>query len=358
MSMRQSFFRTFSGRVLFVLAALAAVAPQGDARAQEEHRLQGGEVSVFNLAGQVEVVPGSGNDVVVQVMRGGDDASRLEIGVREVDGRQALIIRYPDDEVVYPEMGRRSRTTLRVRDDGTFGDAGRGGRHEVEIRGSGGGMEAWADLRISVPRGKDLAVYLAVGEAEVGAVDGDLRIDTGSGEVHARGGSGSLNIDTGSGEVTVRDFRGDLLVDTGSGAVELSAVQGGEVSVDTGSGAVEGSGVTASYLKVDTGSGRITLSGVSAPDVYLDTGSGPVELELLEDVDELVVDTGSGAVIIRVPSGLGAEIEVDTGSGGIDVDIPLEVRQVKRNYLRGILGDGRGSIRVDTGSGAIRLIGG
>ena len=83
-----------------------------------------------------------------------------------------------------------------------------------------------------------------------------------------------------------------------------------------------------------------------------------VELELLEDVDELVVDTGSGAVIIRVPSGLGAEIEVDTGSGGIDVDIPLEVRQVKRNYLRGILGDGRGSIRVDTGSGAIRLIGG
>jgi hypothetical protein len=275
--MRQSFFGTFSGRALFVLAALAAVAPQGDARAQEEHRLQGGEVSVFTLAGQVEVVPGSGSDVVVQVMRGGDDASKLEIGVREVDGRQALIIRYPDDEVVYPEMGRRSRTTLRVRDDGTFGDAGRGGRHEVEIRGSGGGMEAWADLRISVPRGKDVAVYLAVGEAEVGAVDGDLRIDTGSGEVHAQGGSGSLNIDTGSGEVTVRDFRGDLLVDTGSGAVELSAVQGGEVSVDTGSGAVEGSGVTASYLKVDTGSGRITLSGVSAPDVYLDTGSGPVD---------------------------------------------------------------------------------
>jgi DUF4097 and DUF4098 domain-containing protein YvlB len=108
---------------------------------------------------------------------------------------------------------------------------------------------------------------------------------------------------------------------------------------------------------VDTGSGSIELRGVSAPDVMLDTGSGSVEVDLLEDVDRLEIDTGSGSVTIWVPASVGAEVEMETGSGGIDVNLPLEVREAKRDYLRGILGDGQGRIHVDTGSGAIRIIG-
>ena len=88
----------------------------------------------------------------------------------------------------------------------------------------------------------------------------------------------------------------------------------------------------------------------------MDTGSGRVVVDLMDDVDELIVDTGSGSVTLRIPEGLGAEIEVDTGSGGIDVDIPLEVREFKRDYVRGILGDGRGRIMIDTGSGGVRLL--
>jgi len=342
--------------LLLVAFALMICLPSAGAQEVERLSVSGSEVSVYNLAGTLQVLPGSGSGVAVEVMRGGEDARMLEVDVLEVNGRQALIVRYPSDEVVYPEMGRRSRTTVRVREDGSFGDGSGGRRNEVEIRGSGDGIEAWADLIVRVPAGRDLAVHLAVGGAEVGAVDGDVSIDTGSGEVHARGGSGTLNLDTGSGTVTVEDFQGDLLVDTGSGAVELSGIRGGEIEVDTGSGSVRGDGVSAAHFRVDTGSGQMILSRVACPEVFLDTGSGSVELELLEDVDELVVDTGSGGVTIRVPAGLGAEVEVDTGAGGIDLDLELEVRTIKRNYMRGVLGDGRGSISIDTGSGAVRLI--
>jgi len=76
----------------FLLLALALAFPQEGVRAQTE-RLQGNDVSVYNLAGRVEVVPGTGSDVTVQVNRGGNDGQRLEVEVREVDGRQALIIR-------------------------------------------------------------------------------------------------------------------------------------------------------------------------------------------------------------------------------------------------------------------------
>jgi DUF4097 and DUF4098 domain-containing protein YvlB len=299
-------------------------------------------------------VPGGGNDVVVQTRRGGKDGQRLELNVIRVDGREALVIRYPDDQVVYPELGRGSRTQIRVLSDGTFGEGRDGDR--VEIRGSGNGMEAWADLRISIPSGKDVALYLAAGETQADGVDSDLLVDTGSGDVFARRIGGDLSVDTGSGDVTVEDVQGGLMVDTGSGDVEVSGVAGEKVVLDTGSGDVDVRGVTASSLEVDTGSGDVTLIQISVPDIYVDTGSGEVELDLIQDVDDLVVDTGSGSVTLRVPEGIGAQVEVDTGSGGIDVDIPLEVREVKRDYLRGVIGDGRGQIRIDTGSGSIRLL--
>lgn len=339
--------------------ALLTVLVPGNGQAQEEHSIRGSQVAVFNLAGTVEIVPGSGSEVVVGITRGGADGARLEVAMDEVGGRQALIVRYPSDRVVYDRMGRGSKTKTRVRGDGTFfGDWGGGRGDEVEVAGSGSGLEAWADLRIEVPRGQDFALYLLVGETEMRDIDGTVLIDTGSSPVYAESGSGELSIDTGSGKIVVDGFEGELNLDTGSGSVEFMSVQGGDVWVDTGSGSVSGSDVSAGALEVDTGSGEITLVGVSAPDVVLDTGSGRVEVELLTDVDRLEIDTGSGQVTLRIPESLGAKVEMDTGSGGIDMDLPFQVTRMERDNVRGVLGDGVGTIIIDTGSGRIRIIGG
>jgi hypothetical protein len=59
---------------------------------------------------------------------------------------------------------------------------------------------------------------------------------------------------------------------------------------------------------------------------------------------------------VRAPEGLDAEIEIETGSGGIDVDFPVQVRSVRRDHMVGRIGEGGGRIRIDTGSGSIRLI--
>jgi hypothetical protein len=341
--------------LLLPFVVLMAVAPPG-AQGQETHRISGSEVAVFNLAGAVEIVPGSGGDVTVEIMRGGSDASRLEVRTVRVDGWDALVIHYPGDEIVYPEMWRGSRTQTNIADDGTFfGDRGSRDRR-VTISGSGDGMEAWADLRIAVPAGKQFGLFLLVGETSARDVTGDFLLDQGSGGIHVEGAGGRFMIDTGSGAVTVNGFDGDISVDTGSGSVEIHDVQGDDLMVDTGSGEVVGSQISASSVGIDTGSGEVALTRISSSNVMVDTGSGGVELELLSDVQRLEVDTGSGPITIVVPPNLGAEIEADTGSGGIDVDVPLEIREAERNYLRGVLGDGRGSIRIDTGSGEIRII--
>ena len=191
-------------RMVWVAAALTAL-PLG---AQEVERVSGRSVAVYNLAGRVEVVRGSGSDVMVRIDRGGRDADRLIVETGEIRGRETLRIIYPDDEIVYPEMGRGSNTSLSVRNDGTFSDGGSGRGDRVRIRGRGDGLEAWADLVIEVPAGRSLDVNLAVGEVEAEGVEGDLSIDTGSGAVTVLDVVGSLEVDTGSGSVVVRGGRG------------------------------------------------------------------------------------------------------------------------------------------------------
>jgi lia operon protein LiaG len=338
---------------LSTAAALTLFGAAPSAQGQESYRLSGGDVAVYNLAGQVEVLAGSGSEVVVEVMRGGDDAEQLRIETGRLDGRQTLRVLYPGDEIVYGEMGRGSRTTVRVRDDGTWGGSG-GDR--VEIRGSGRGTEAHADLRILVPAGTDLDMYLAVGRIDAAGVQGDLRLDTGSGRVTAADLRGELVVDTGSGSVEVRNVQGAVSVDTGSGSVEIEEASGPELLVDTGSGSVKGSDLRFASVTVDTGSGSVNLESLDAPEIRVDTGSGSVTLGLLADAEYMEVDTGSGSITLRIPDSFGASVEFDTGSGGIDLDVPVQASRIERNYVRGTIGDGNGQVRLDTGSGGIRIL--
>ena len=351
-------------RLWTMLGVLALAPPPRLLAAQEVERLRGSEVAVYNLAGRMEIVRGEGDDVVVRVSRGGNDAGRLHVETGEIRGRQTLRVVYPGDEIVYPGFGG-SRKNLIVAADGTFPDGvsalfallGWGG-DRVTIRGSGDGIEAWADLVIEVPVGQRAAVYLGAGAIEARGVDGRLDLDMGAGSVTATAMSGALAIDTGAGKVRVSGMGGNLSVDTGSGSIDVENLTAGDkVELDTGSGGVSARAVQARRLIVDTGSGSVKLKGVASPDIAVDTGSGSVQLELLTDVDTLDVDTGSGSVTVSVPADFGAAIEIDTGSGGIDSDIPVRVRSVSRDHLRGLIGDGRGRIVIDTGSGSVHLVG-
>lgn len=336
--------------------AVAAALVAGPLGAQDVERVSGRNVAVYNLAGEVEVVRGSGSEVVVRIDRGGQDGDELMIATGEIRGRETLRVIYPDDEIVYPEMGRGSNTQTSIRSDGTFSDGGRGRSDRVRIRGRGDGLEAWADLVIEVPDGIEISVYQAVGQVTAQGVASDLSIDTGSGSVRVTEIAGALDVDTGSGSIDVRGVDGDVVLDTGSGRVDASEIRGRTISIDTGSGSVNGFDLDADDLIVDTGSGSIELEGVTAPDIMLDTGSGSIDVELMADVDRLEADTGSGSVTVRAPEGLGARVDIETGSGGIDLDFPVEVRSVRRDHVEGTIGDGRGEINIDTGSGSIKLL--
>lgn len=345
-------------RAILTAAALTLYAAPSLEGQSTTHRLSGNSVSVYNLAGVVRVERGDGSDVEVQVSLRGPDAGQLRVETGDVRGRQALRVIYPDERLVYrsARTGSRFRTQVHVRRDGTFGGGSDwDGSRRIEITSDGRGMEAAADLVIRVPRGKSLDLNLGVGEATATNVEGDLSIDVHAASITTRGTRGTLILDTGSGEVSVTDATGELELDTGSGSVTLDRISGPSLTLDTGSGAIEGTNIEAPVIRLDTGSGRVRLRRVTTRDVSLDTGSGSVDVDLASDVERFVVDAGSGRITIGVPESLGAELVVESGSGGIDMDIPVEVRRAGRRSLHGTIGDGRGRIEIDTGSGGVRV---
>ena len=356
-------------RVLLAISLASLATTVAAAQQSERFELVGSEAAIYNLAGAVTVEPGQGR-VAVQVTRGGADAAKLTIERGEIDGRETLRVRYPTDRLVYAGLGRGSSTELRVREDGTFGD---GDSHDdghdhrrhrdhddegrrVRITGGGEGMAAHADLRVQVPAGQDVAIYLAVGKVSVSNVNGRLRVDAHSAPITATGTKGELMLDVGSGSVTASNIEGELVVDTGSGPVEVSRFKGTELTVDTGSGEVTASDVQAQRVVIETGSGDIRMSRATAPDVVLETGSGGVTADLLAALAELRVETGSGDIAVTAPGSLGAEVEIETSSGDIETDFPLQVTRHSREHLVGRIGDGKGRIAIETGSGNIRLL--
>ena len=339
----------------FSLVIAAPVLAQG-----EQRTIRGPDVAIYNLAGAVRAMPGTGDAVTVEIVRRGADASRLRIESGQLGGRETLRIVYPSDRIVYRDGREGMRTSVSVREDGTFSDGNWSSRDRdrdrVEIRGSGSGLEAHADLTIRVPRGQKVALFLAVGRAEVTNVEGDILVDVGAAEVEVSGTKGSLALDTGSGHVSVRDVTGNVDLDTGSGGLTVDRVKGDVLTIDSGSGGVRGSDIEVRELSAEAGSGGLRLMNVKATRVTAESGSGGVELAFASNVETLDVETGSGGATVRLPATLSAEIEAETGSGGFSTDFEIVTRRVSRNHVIGRIGDGKGRVRLEAGSGTIRLL--
>jgi len=345
------------GVALLLAAALSVAAPPEGAAADGVTRrtIPGDRVSIHNLVGNLTVVRGDGPSIVAEVRLNGRDADGLRIADGFLRGVHTLRVVYPWDRIHVDQLGGRS--TFWVRDDGTLNGKVREGR-KVELSGRRGGREASADMKVFLPRGKLVHVHWGHGIADVRDVDGTVSVEGSSMEITASGVRGSLRLSVGSGSVRVSRGRGRVHVETGSGDVELHDTDGEELSIETGSGNIRVSGLESPDLSLETGSGDIQAESVRAVRAALETGSGNVDLllnGLNGDASVVSVETGSGNVDVSVPRGFGGSVHMETGSGSIETSVPMEIRKRDKNELSGTIGDGRGKVSLETGSGTIAL---
>lgn len=172
------------------------------------------------------------------------------------------------------------------------------------------------DYEIQAPANAYLDAGSGSGNVTDEGVGENSKLSTGSGNIHATGLNGGFSVGTGSGNIYAEQTGpGDVKANTGSGSIELKNVHGA--------------------LKAETGSGGIKVEGAPAVGWKLETGSGNVELWVGE-----------------APLTLDAE----SGSGGIHTDREMLTQGSNdRHHVTGKLNGGGPTVRVETGSGDVRV---
>ncbi|HET9212045.1 MAG TPA: DUF4097 family beta strand repeat-containing protein [Thermoanaerobaculia bacterium] len=369
------------------LGGTAALCAQEQVRSFQQPFPANGEVRIANLAGRVEIVRGQGPNVVVDATAHAEFSSAAESqrqlqGLRWVrghdkKGREEWQLSYPVEKhraYSYPtakkeDSGLPSFLSF-LADMGSTTSTYRGERVKIYYR-KGSAPTLYADLRIALPAGSNVAVRNVIGKVHGGDLEGNLSIDTGSGDVQIASQSGQLLIDTGSGDVVIGSARGETTIDTGSGDVVVRRFVGNG-SIDTGSGSVTVQKVSAGKLTVDTGSGDVTLQEGEAGRVIAKTASGGVKVLSIE-LEDLTAETGSGNVTVQSTLARTRRLTAETGSGDVDIKAGPNASfnvvsdqgsgDLKVHYADAVLrkqghkvvgarrGDGRTAIHIETGSG-------
>jgi beta-lactamase regulating signal transducer with metallopeptidase domain/DUF4097 and DUF4098 domain-containing protein YvlB len=164
--------------------------------------------------------------------------------------------------------------------------------------------------------------------------DTALRAATGSGNITDTGVGQDAKLSTGSGNILATGIDGGFKAQTGSGNIAIDGSGQGDAKAQTGSGTIDLKGVHGS-LVAQTGSGEIKAAGTPSSSWKLQTGSGSIELS-----------TGNAPM----------NLDASTGSGKISTDHSVAAQTTEdRHHLRAQLNGGGPEVRVETGSGSIRV---
>ncbi|AXC14380.1 hypothetical protein ACPOL_5124 [Acidisarcina polymorpha] len=157
---------------------------------------------------------------------------------------------------------------------------------------------------------------------------------------------------TGSGDLRISEISGGLKAGTGSGSIDVHGI-GGAVELNTGSGDIHAELVNPSMTKAQTGSGSIRLYGVVGS-LKADTGSGEIEIEG-QPTSDWKLQTGSGSVGLAVGNSR-FSLDASTGSGTVHSDPPITTHgSLERHHVVGDINGGGPTVRVETGSGDVRI---
>ena len=276
-----------------------------------------GAFELSNIAGDVTVTGGSGDDVRIEAVkrtRSRDESNAktllddLRIEVTELPNRVEV-------RTVYPRNRRN--------------------------------YSASVDYTIALPSGASANVRSVSGSVRVTNVKGELRAESISGSVVTTGATRLALVKSVSGDIDITD-----------------AAAEGQVNASTVSGHLVARGLTAGSLDLSSVSGDILLTNVTAERVAVKTVSGNLEYAgPLARNGRYEMNAHSGNVRLAVSRTSGFELEATTFSGDVRSEFPLTLhagvqsegrrRSQLNRSIRGSFGDASAIVNLKSFSGDI-----
>lgn len=280
-----------------LLLAQSAGAEDIDKSAQADPR---GEVSIVNVAGEVQVTGWDRNEVQVK--------ADLQDGVQRLDFKTS-----------------GARTTIEV------------------VLPKGRTYQGSSDLVVHVPRNSSLATQTISADQTIKDVRGTQRLQAVSGMIRTELWNEDVQIKNISGEVSVggHNGKGTLRVNTVSGDVRLEDI-GPEMDLTSVTGDIQVRVAELARARINTTNGDLDLRATSV------TRDVRIEAEAI-----------NGDLRFRFRGALDAEFEIQTFNGEIDNCFGPKPHRVSEygpgNALRFKQGNGDGRIRVKTLNGTVEI---
>jgi len=297
----QTLFRTTA---LLGLAAAAIQAQSVLGRSvsswSTRERLASGEtLRITSPNGPIAITQGSGSEVVIRAEKRADRDARMEdmgfVVKRTSSGLMVCAVYDDADECGSEGSDRYSRT-------------GNWRRNRPSAR-----------FTVLIPAAVLVNATTGNGDISISGAGSEARATTGNGSLFVSGTTGSVRVSTGNGRVTVEGARGSVKASTGNGDVRVSTSDG-PIDASSGSGDID------------------------------------VTMERMERSAEMLFATGSGRIVVALPSNFNADIDGTTGSGDIRSELPMRVTGRRDAHrLRGTIGNGGELLVMRTGSGDIVL---
>jgi hypothetical protein len=275
-----------------------------------------GELDIENIAGDIVITRGSGNDVTVEILktaRARSDADAKDVlqlvpvDVVERGPRVEIRTRYPHDE------WRRSN------------------RRHIDVT---------VALNITAPAGTRVRAHSISGSVSATDIKGEVSLESVSGSIRVANGGRVSAAKSMSGNIEVLDttIDGPLEASTASGTVTLRRVKARSLDVGSISGGVVLEDVECQMLEAQSVSGEVRFGGALAK-------NGRYELS-----------SHSGTVRVALSSGSGFELEATTFSGSVQSDFPVTARRADgpgSKSLRGVYGGGGAILDLTSFSGNV-----
>lgn len=261
-------------------------------------------VSVSNVAGTVTVTAWDRNEVQVAGQLG--------------EGARPLAI-----------TGSNSNLVIKVEPQGGSGWFNWGGDNRM----------APTSLELHVPRAASLDIGVVSAPLVIDGMDGgDIAVNTVSGRARINARTPALKVESVSGGIELAGHAEQADLQTVSGDI-LAPVLGSDVKLQTISGRIQADGGPWKKLTLSTVSGNVQLTGALAAD------------------GKIGIDSMSGNVQLQLPATTSGNLHASSFSGDLrsDFGTPQKPEHGPGSSLDATLGNGRGTINVETFSGDLRV---
>jgi len=220
---------------------------------------------------------------------------------------------------------------------------------------------SYGSITCNTIAGKSVTLRSTNGSITIADCKGTLKADTSYGSVACRQFSdGDLSLKSTNGRIELTDASfGSCDADTSYGSVACAHVKGDRIKLQSGNGNVELNDAQAGKIEMSTSYGGISAGQITTGDLTARSGNGSVNVTCSNACPpEMKADVRSsyGSITFAAPPAFAGQVRLSTSYGSVRTARPVTMSgEIDKKNIRGTIGQGAGSIHLESGNGSIEL---